>query len=343
MRSSVGLWVRRAYAQALLSLSCPCLSPWVSGGWRRSARLLRFHCKSTGGLKEGRRGGGGGGGCMGELALLPCERSSIVPGTFQWLPRGPYPSPLTRHSLSPPQTHKHTHILCPPLNVTQKLFSHSHTLSPSLSPFFVTFIPLGVSLMRPPLPLLSPRFSQADKAPSLLPPPSSCSPPVAHYFASLMWLPCQPDSKSKNMQSSHLHHLHPIPCHKKRSVSKMFMQTAPNQTLLTGFSVHCGSTWWCNFTLCFLLLAWGCWGSQGVASWENRARWGLGWWELATANRSVSFLSWTAAVTWSVITVVSCWDADSTALPLALSVIYCIEDVSSPYCLLSCEIIIHKE
>lgn len=27
-----------------------------------------------------------GGGCMGELALLPCERSSIVPGTFQSLP-----------------------------------------------------------------------------------------------------------------------------------------------------------------------------------------------------------------------------------------------------------------
>lgn len=43
-----------------------------------------------------------GGGCMGELVLLPCERSSIVPGTFQQLPRGPcsFPSPYSIHSFS---------------------------------------------------------------------------------------------------------------------------------------------------------------------------------------------------------------------------------------------------
>lgn len=183
--------------------------------------------------------------------------------------------------------------------------------------------------------------------------PSSCSPPVAHYFASFMWLSCYTDSKSKKkMQSSHLHHLFPILCYP--ILSTVFPKClcrlinprrsfAPNQTLLTVFSVLCGSTSWCDFTLCLLLLAWGCWGLQGVASWENGARWGLGWWELASMNRSVSFLSWTAVVTRSVITVVSCWDADSKALLLALLVIYCIEDVTSPLCLVSREIIIHKE
>ena len=53
--------------------------------------MLCFHCKGQGALKkveeeEEEEEREEGGGCMGELALLPCERSSIVPGTFQWLP-----------------------------------------------------------------------------------------------------------------------------------------------------------------------------------------------------------------------------------------------------------------
>lgn len=41
---------------------------------------------------------------MGELALLPCERSSIVPGTFQWLPRGPCSGPSPHRTVFNPHT-----------------------------------------------------------------------------------------------------------------------------------------------------------------------------------------------------------------------------------------------
>ena len=154
---------------------CPCLSPRASGGWRRrSARLLRFHCKSTGGLKEGRRGGGGGGGGVrmhGRARAVAVWTELYCPGNlsvasprslFQPLPPPQYsPSPLA-HT----QTHKHT--LCTPLNDTH----NSHTLSHSLSLVCLNPLLVSLSLMHPPL---SPHFSQADTSrPSslLLPAPS---------------------------------------------------------------------------------------------------------------------------------------------------------------------------
>lgn len=79
------------YVWALLSFSCP-LS--FSQSERRLKKEELFLAtlslrKWRGGRKkvgEEEEDGEEGGGCMGELALLPCERSSIVPGTFQSLP-----------------------------------------------------------------------------------------------------------------------------------------------------------------------------------------------------------------------------------------------------------------
>lgn len=87
---------------ACMLLSLFCMSSSLSE-WRR--RVSRRGCsyfvllQEYRGLKEGCRGGGVGG-CMEELALLPCERRSIVPGTFQWLPRGPCSNPSPHHSQS---------------------------------------------------------------------------------------------------------------------------------------------------------------------------------------------------------------------------------------------------
>lgn len=80
--------------------------------WRDEGGVLTYDAFSEvkRGLKQGwgGRGGGGGDGCMGVLVLLPCERSSIVPGTFQLLPRGPcsYPSP----HLNPSPSHSNTNV-----------------------------------------------------------------------------------------------------------------------------------------------------------------------------------------------------------------------------------------
>lgn len=150
---------------------------------------------------------------MGELVLLPCERSSIVPGTFQWLPRGPcsFPSPPQLDRLFFPQKHKHinTHIL----STSVCHISLSHSVSFTLS-FSVTLLSRSVSLslsfcFYPPLPPPPPPpfLNKQHKALSLLlsPPPSSL--PVPHYFASSVRLSCWSDSKSKNMQSSNLRHL----------------------------------------------------------------------------------------------------------------------------------------
>lgn len=201
--------------------------------------------------------------------------------------------------------------------------------------------------MRPSSPPLSLHFSQADKArPSSLLPPR-VRPPVSRSLFRLIDVIVMPARQQK--QKHTIFSFASPPSHPMLQQEQCFQNVyagsafAPNQTLLAVLSVLCGSTWWCNFTLCFLLLAWGCWGLQGVASWENEARWGLGWWESSPVNRSVSFLFWTAEMTWSVITVVSCWDTDNTALLLAL-LIYCIDDLTSSLCLMCYyEIRIQKE
>lgn len=186
--------------QALLSLFCPCLSPErvVDEGGGAPA-CYAFIAIVQGALKKVEEEEEEGWGCMGELALLPCERSSIVPGTFQWLPRGPCsnPSPHPNTLFLPSHTHKHTNTHFVHLLMIHTTLSHTVLFSVSC----LSYPTFGVSL---PCTLHFPLISHKHTHP--VPPPSSCLPPVAHYFASLMWLSCQPDSKSKNMQSSHLHH-----------------------------------------------------------------------------------------------------------------------------------------
>lgn len=195
--------------QALLSISHSYLPPWVRGRWRRSTRLLLFHHMSTGALKERWRGGGGGRGRMhGRASAVALWTELYCPGNLSAAsPRSLFlPLPLL-DTLFLPQKHKHinTHTLFVCLRCVTSL---SFTLSLIHSLLFGhTLVPLGVSLMllllRPP-PLIS---HKQHKASSLLlsPPPSSL--PVPHYFASSVWLSCWSDSKSKNMQSSNLHHL----------------------------------------------------------------------------------------------------------------------------------------
>lgn len=144
----------RLYSPLSLPLS------FSSSEWRMRRRhscLLCFHCKSAGGLKEGRRGGGGGG-CMGELALLPCERSSIVPGTFQWLPWGPcsYPSPhpIQSFALIYQKTHKNTCFVSVnashsffPLLLTFLFLSHAPSDASTFSSFLTNR--QGLSLLLP--------------------------------------------------------------------------------------------------------------------------------------------------------------------------------------------------
>lgn len=100
--------------------------------WRDEGGVLTYDAFSAllkRGLKQGWGGRGGGDGCMGVLVLLPCERSSIVPGTFQWLPWGPcsYPSP---HS-NPSPSHSNTDVCIIIFHTTLCVllfFSRSHTV-----------------------------------------------------------------------------------------------------------------------------------------------------------------------------------------------------------------------
>lgn len=138
--------------------------------------MLCFHCKGQGALKkveEEEEDREEGGGCMGELALLPCERSSIVPGTFQWLPRGlcsyPSPHPIKSLSLIHKKTHKHKHF-------AHLLMCHtSSSLFVPLSLFHCLFLCLfSVHPTHPPLPPLSPLFFTSRQGTSLLLPTPSC-------------------------------------------------------------------------------------------------------------------------------------------------------------------------
>lgn len=140
---------------------CFCLSSSLSE-WRMRRRRkggVSLVCFIARGLRGGWRGGGGG--CMGELALLPCERSSIVPGTFQWFPRGPCSSP------SPPSQF---------LTLTLKFKAHGGCVSH----FLMFHAALSLSLCLASLNTLL--ILQKQRRP--VPPPRS--PPVPHYFASLM-------------------------------------------------------------------------------------------------------------------------------------------------------------
>lgn len=237
------------------AFACYAFTAWVEGALRRSKRR-----------RTERRGR-----MHGRVSAVAVWTELYCPGNLSVAsPRSlflPFPPPNT---VFLPQTQKHvnTHTLSTSQHFTQSFQSPSHSLW-CLSWY-------------PPFPLLSSLLSQADMAR-----PSSSSPPVAHYFTSFIWLSCQTDSKTrwKQMQSSPSHPVFStefLKClcrliNPRRSF-------APNQTLLTVFSVLCGSTSWCNFTLCLFLLAQGCRGLQGVASWENRTRWGLGWWELISVS-----------------------------------------------------------
>ena len=109
-----------------------------------------------------------GSGCMGELELLPCERSSIVPGTFQWLPRGPCsnPSPHPNTLLLPSHTHKHinthfVHLLMIHTTLTHCLI---HCLLSVLTHFWCLSLSHAPSTF--------PSFLTSRHIPSLLPPPA---------------------------------------------------------------------------------------------------------------------------------------------------------------------------
>lgn len=110
---------------------------------------------------------------MGELVLLPCERSSIVPGTFQWLLRGPRSKPLPHfmHSFSL----TNPHILCIPHPPT-------HTPSHSLSLLCHTLIPLGHSLVPPSFFPTFSSFLTSRQGPSLPPAHPSPLPPSRSLF-----------------------------------------------------------------------------------------------------------------------------------------------------------------
>lgn len=197
--------------QALLSISHSYLPPWVRGRWRRSARLLLFHHMSTGALKERWRGGGGGRGRMhGRASAVALWTELYCPGNLSTAsPRSLFlPLPLL-DTLFLPQKHKHinthTHFLSASavshlsllhlVSFTRSFRSHS---CPARC---LSHVSLMLLLLPPPI------SHKQHKASSLLlsPPPSSL--PVPHYFASSVWLSCRSDSKSKNMQSSNLHHL----------------------------------------------------------------------------------------------------------------------------------------
>lgn len=97
---------------------------------------------------------------MGELALLPCERSSIVPGTFQWLPRGPcsYPSPPP-HTVFNPHTQKKKKkktqaMRCPLLNTPFCIFVFLSSLM--FSSFYRSEQGLSLSLAAPGFLIISP-------------------------------------------------------------------------------------------------------------------------------------------------------------------------------------------
>lgn len=145
---------------------CFCMSSSLSEWRRRVSRRGCSHCvllQEYRGLKEGWRGGGGG--CMEELALLPCERSSIVPGTFQWLPRGPCSYPSPHHTVFNPQRKcaqkkkkKHTQGMhCPLLNTPSCIFLFHSSLM-----FFFFYRGkhgLSLSLARPGFLFISPHHA----------------------------------------------------------------------------------------------------------------------------------------------------------------------------------------
>lgn len=106
--------------------------------------------------------------------------------------------------------------------------------------------------MHPALPLLSPHFSRADKACS-----SSRSPPPQMLIISPHWCDCHSRQTVKAKTCNLLICITSFLRNKKLSVSKTANQSctfSPNQALSTAFSVLCGITRWCNFTLLFSLI-----------------------------------------------------------------------------------------
>lgn len=126
-----------------------------------------FHCFiRKGGLKRRLEVVGG---IVGELVLLPCEWSSILPGTFQWLPWG-LPLPLARSTFAPI---KHTHIYT---------LYFPHTLSYSL--YLICLCPTWCLIHAP--------SSAFPEAPTLLP---ACLPLQSLIISpSSVWLSCKIDS-----------------------------------------------------------------------------------------------------------------------------------------------------
>lgn len=127
--------------------------------------LLFMFSKSLGGLKEGfeakkgRRRRSRRRGCMGELVLLPCERSSIVPGTFSVAsPRSllsyPSPLPICKHIHIERDTHTHTGFVHLHVFSVSSFTLFCHTL---LSHLCLNWFSLTLCLTT-----LSPSFSPSD-------------------------------------------------------------------------------------------------------------------------------------------------------------------------------------
>lgn len=303
--------------QALLSISHSYLPPWVRGRWRRSARLLLFHHMSTGALKERWRGGGGGRGRMhGRASAVALWTELYCPGNLSAAsPRSLFlPLPLL-DTLFLPQKHKHinTHTLFVCLCCVTSL---SFTLSLIHSIFSVTLLSARC---------LSHAFASPPPFPtsSTGPHPSSCPlhpPPSRSLIISLHQCDCHAGQTVKAKTCNLLICITSFLSSRQRRVSKMFMYKAepklglsvPNQPLLTIQGPFVGTHDGVILPFCFPSLARGCQGFAGGRWLKKRGQMSGLLMGIGLDEHKWSLSLWTAVITQSAITVVSCWDTDST-------------------------------
>lgn len=305
--------------------------------------LLFMFSKSLGGLKEGfeaekgRRRRSRRRGCMGELVLLPCERSSIVPGTFSVAsPRSllSYPSPLPICKHIHIERDTHTHRLCPPPRFLC-LFIHSflsHALITLMSQLVLShplsyhslslFFSLGHFLYFSPVCFLSLFHSCFSLSPSLpftllclcFPllfshPPSPLQPLIIPPH----WCDCHPCQTVKAKTCNLLICIIP-------TSFALCLCSRPNSDCSKPDLVDCIHCIHFNFTRVFLLsVTTGCWGWRGVGGLLKLRKQGLmgsGIMVIGlSAQTCLLSMSWTA-----VIKVVSCKDKTLIHFNLYISV-----------------------
>lgn len=318
--------------QALLSISHSYLPPWVRGRWRRSARLLLFHHMSTGALKERWRGGGGGRGRMhGRASAVALWTELYCPGNLSTAsPRSLFlPLPLL-DTLFLPQKHKHinthTHFLSASavshlsllhlVSFTRSFRSHS---CPARC---LSHVSLMLLLLPPPFPTSSTR-----------PHPSSCPlhpPPSRSLIISLYQCDCHAGQTVKAKTCNLLICITSFLSSRQRRFSKMFMHKAkpklglsvPNQPLLTIQGPFVGTHDGVILPFCFLLLARGCQGFAGGRWLKKQGQMSGLLMGIGLDEHKWSLSLWTAVITQSAITVVSCWDTDSTPARIFGNLLY---------------------